>query len=174
MMVRPSLLELVDQVPQMPPRLRIEPGGRLIEKQQLGIAHQRAGHGQPLLLAAREAADARTRASLPVARSGSILRPRCRAGKNCGTAAASPPPSACRETASPGAECRCAAGARSAPVPQFRPSSSTVPSSGTVSPSQISMVVVFPAPFGPSSPKHSPRATSRSSPSTACTSAKPS
>ena len=29
------------------------------------------------------------------------------------------------------------------------------------------MVVVLPAPFGPSRPKHSPRATSRSSPSTA-------
>jgi hypothetical protein len=54
---------------------------------------------------------------------------------------------------------------------QFRPSSSTVPASGAVSPSQISMVVVFPAPFGPSNPKHSPRVTSRSRPSTATTSA---
>src|ERR1700679_992300 len=55
---------------------------------------------------------------------------------------------------------------------QFNPSSSTVPLSGRVSPSQISMVVVFPAPFGPKRPKHSPRVTSRSRPSTATTSAK--
>src|SRR6185295_442889 len=53
---------------------------------------------------------------------------------------------------------------------QCKPSSSTVPPSGSVSPSQISMVVVFPAPFGPSSPKHSPERTSRSRPSTATTS----
>jgi hypothetical protein len=38
-----------------------------------------------------------------------------------------------------------------------------------LSPSQISIVVVFPAPFGPSSPKHSPALTSRSRPSTAFT-----
>ncbi len=54
---------------------------------------------------------------------------------------------------------------------QFSPRSSTVPASGAVSPSQISIVVVFPAPFGPSSPKHSPRMTSRSRPSIATTSA---
>src|SRR6476661_6458216 len=53
---------------------------------------------------------------------------------------------------------------------QRRPSTSTSPASGSVSPSQISIVVVFPAPLGPSSPKHSPRATARSRPSTATTS----
>src|SRR5258706_28864 len=50
------------------------------------------------------------------------------------------------------------------------PSNSTVPASGESSCSQIWMVVVLPAPFGPRSPKHSPARTSRSSPSTATTS----
>src|SRR4051812_8603636 len=53
---------------------------------------------------------------------------------------------------------------------QRRPSTSTSPESGSVSPSQISIVVVLPAPLGPSNPKHSPLATVRSSPSTATTS----
>src|SRR6266571_8582954 len=51
------------------------------------------------------------------------------------------------------------------------PRISTSPRSGAVSPSRISMVVVFPAPLGPSSPKHSRALTVRSSPATATTSA---
>ena len=43
----------------MPPRLRIEPRRRLIQKKQLWIAHQRRGHRQPLFLSARESAHAR-------------------------------------------------------------------------------------------------------------------
>src|SRR5689334_9581613 len=54
--------------------------------------------------------------------------------------------------------------------PQRCPSTVTSPASGVLRPSQISMVVVLPAPFGPSKPKHSPRRISRSSPSTATTS----
>src|SRR6185369_3731265 len=61
--------------------------------------------------------------------------------------------------------------ARSSPSDQRWPNSSTVPSSDGVSPSNISTVVVFPAPFGPSNPKHSPVNTLRSSPLTAVTSA---
>ena len=53
---------------------------------------------------------------------------------------------------------------------QRSPSTSTSPESGSVSPSQISIVVVLPAPFGPSRPKHSPARTSSSMPSTATTS----
>ena len=53
------LLEPLHQVPQVPPRLRIEPGRRLVQKQQLRVAHQRARHRQPLLLPAGEPADAR-------------------------------------------------------------------------------------------------------------------
>src|SRR4051794_13027063 len=55
---------------------------------------------------------------------------------------------------------------------QVRPRISTSPESGVVKPSRISIVVVFPAPFGPRRPKHSPLSTDRSSPSTAFTSGK--
>src|SRR5258706_10391768 len=53
---------------------------------------------------------------------------------------------------------------------QRRPSTCTVPASGWFSPSRISTVVVFPAPLGPSNPKHSPTPIDRSTPSTATTS----
>jgi hypothetical protein len=55
-------------------------------------------------------------------------------------------------------------------VSHRRPNSSTTPWSAVVRPSQISIVVVLPAPFGPSRPKHSPGTISRSMPSTATTS----
>src|ERR1043166_3002445 len=50
------------------------------------------------------------------------------------------------------------------------PRTTTSPPSFGVSPSRISIVVVLPAPFGPSMPKHSPRLTSRSTPFTEGTS----
>src|SRR6187401_851387 len=53
---------------------------------------------------------------------------------------------------------------------QRSPSTSTSPASGIRRPSKISTVVVLPAPFGPSMPKHSPARTSRSRPATAATS----
>ena len=45
------------QVPELAPRLRIEARGGLVEKQQVRLAHQRAGQRQALLLPARELAD---------------------------------------------------------------------------------------------------------------------
>ena len=39
---------------------------------------------------------------------------------------------------------------------QLQPSTCTVPASGSLRPSRISTVVVFPAPLGPRRPKHSP------------------
>ena len=46
--------------------------------------------------------------------------------------------------------------AAAAAAGQWSRSTSTSPGPAAVSPSQISMVVAFPAPLGPSSPKHSP------------------
>ena len=43
--------------PELPPRLRVEPGGWLIQEQQVRIAGQPAGHRQPLFLSARQLAD---------------------------------------------------------------------------------------------------------------------
>ena len=55
----PFRLELGDEVPELATRLRIESGGRLVEKQQLRIPDERAGDGEPLLLAAGQGPDAR-------------------------------------------------------------------------------------------------------------------
>ena len=52
-------LELFDQVPELAARLRIEPRRRLVEKQQLRVADERAREREPLLLPARKRADAR-------------------------------------------------------------------------------------------------------------------
>src|SRR5688572_33408664 len=46
-------------LPQLQTALRVEPGRRLVEKQNLRIADERAGHRQPLLLPTGELADAR-------------------------------------------------------------------------------------------------------------------
>src|SRR2546427_12949888 len=51
--------EPADDFPQLPSRLRIQAGRRLIEEQQLGFADERARDGEALLLAARERHDAR-------------------------------------------------------------------------------------------------------------------
>ena len=50
------------------------------------------------------------------------------------------------------------------------PKTVAVPESGSRRPSRISIVVVLPAPFGPSMPKTSPRPTWKLTPSTALTS----
>ena len=53
--------EALDQLPELSAGLRIEPGGGLVEKEELGVADQRAGEREPLPLTSRELADARPR-----------------------------------------------------------------------------------------------------------------
>src|SRR5258705_1572796 len=48
-----------DDLPQLPARLRVEPRRGLVEEQQLGLAHERARHREPLLLPAGQGHDAR-------------------------------------------------------------------------------------------------------------------
>ena len=60
--------EFGDQIPELAARLRIETGGRLVEKEQIGIADDRARERETLLLSARQLADARRRASRRAAR----------------------------------------------------------------------------------------------------------
>src|SRR5262249_27152636 len=45
-----ALLEAAHDLPQLPAALRVQAGGRLIEKQDAGISHQRRGYRQPLFL----------------------------------------------------------------------------------------------------------------------------
>ncbi len=109
---------------------------------------------QPLLLAAGQLADPAPPLRLE---SDHLERARhggpCRVVTSCRAAGISSTVSYC----SSGVSCswmpsRC----RSAPSsdPSAKPRTSTCPSSGRSSPSRISTVVVLPAPFGPSSPKH--------------------
>ena len=56
-------LELLDELPHLAAGLRIEAGGGLVEEQQVGVADQRAGHREALLLAARKLAHLRARFS---------------------------------------------------------------------------------------------------------------
>ena len=53
------LLEPVEAIPEHVARLRVEAGRRLVEQEQLGVVHQRAGDRQPALHAARERLDLR-------------------------------------------------------------------------------------------------------------------
>ena len=46
-----------DDLPDLAPRLRIEPGGGLVQEQNLGVPHQGAGQGEALLLASRKLPD---------------------------------------------------------------------------------------------------------------------
>jgi len=52
-----ALLQAVEAVPQDVARLRIETGGRLVEQQQVGFAHQRAGDRESTFHPARQRVD---------------------------------------------------------------------------------------------------------------------
>ena len=48
----PSAAQRLDQVPERPPGLRVEAGGRLVEEQQLGPADDAEGDVEPAALPA--------------------------------------------------------------------------------------------------------------------------
>ncbi len=70
------LLELLDEVPQLAARLRVEPGGGLVEKEEIRIADERARERQPLLLSARERDHARIALLLELHERDHLLRRR--------------------------------------------------------------------------------------------------
>src|SRR5581483_6418122 len=53
---RPAPANGIDQLPELPPRQRIDARGRLIEDEEIGIMHQGAAETDLLLHAARELA----------------------------------------------------------------------------------------------------------------------
>ena len=78
-----GLAEAADDVPELAARLRIEAGRRFVEKQQLRIADEGTGHGQPLLLSAGEIADP-ANWLFPQAKPGPWpARARCLADRSC-------------------------------------------------------------------------------------------
>jgi len=46
-----ALADASHQIPDCPPRLRVKPGGQLVEKNDFRIVNQRKRNKQPLLLA---------------------------------------------------------------------------------------------------------------------------
>ena len=55
----PVVLHLRDLAVQLAPRLRIEPGGRLVEEDELGLVDERQRQRQPLPLSARQRVERR-------------------------------------------------------------------------------------------------------------------
>ena len=87
----PSARKRIEHVPELAARLRIEARRRLVEKQQIRIADERAGHREALLLAARELADpAASRLLFELDEREQLVDGRARGGRTIGTAAASP------------------------------------------------------------------------------------
>ena len=75
------LLEPEQPVPQHVPGLRVEPGGRLVEQQDLGLVDQRAGDGQPALHAAGQRLDLGAGALGRAGRTRAARRPRARTSR---------------------------------------------------------------------------------------------
>ncbi len=151
----PALLEPLDDLPDLAARGRVEPGGRLVEEQHLGVADQRAGERQALLLAAGELAHERP----PLLLEADEGERRRRFETVAVEAAEELDELGTRSFSGKRVSWSCTPSrARSAwPSPcQRSPSTSSVPPSGESRPSKSSTVVVLPAPFGPSRPKHSP------------------
>ena len=156
-----ALRQRGDGAPERAPRQRVDAAGRFVQEQDLRLVQQAGRHGQALLVAAgQQAADrpgsrpnwstiAATRWRRP-GRAGRRRRrriPGSRARSGCRTARTSATHSRCAR-----------AWARA--VRRFRPATSRWPLVAGSSPHSMRKVVVLPAPFGPSRPKISPRATS--------------
>ena len=156
---------------------RVDADGRLVEEQHLGLVQQAAGDVQPLPHAARVALD-------PLLLAAGRARP-ARAARRCAAFCSRgrdavqlgevaqvvqpgqplvEPAVAAEDVADPPAYL-----ARR-PSTTSCPSTRAVPEVGSSSVMSILIVVVLPAPFGPSSPNSSPRSTVKSTPRTASTS----
>ena len=142
------------RLPELAPALDVDARGRLVEHQQVGVADQRSGEPDPLRLAARQLGGPLV-GELRRPRSGAVRRrPRAGAGSSEAISATS------------SRTLRCSSGDPVCSMPPTQPArtaaaggmpkTETVPASGRVRPSIMSMVVDLPAPFGPSSATVSP------------------
>ena len=143
----PRGAQLADQVPAGVPGLRVHARGRLVEEHQLGTADHGGGEGEPLLLPAGEPAVRRAGVvgeAEPVEQRVRVER----VGVEAGDQRAATRRSASRAARRP--DCgMIPTRARSSGRDGGRPSTRTVPPSARRNPSQISIVVVLPAPLGP-------------------------
>ena len=159
--------ELAHRAPEGVAALDVHRRGRLVEHEQRRVADEREREADALRLAAGELLRPparRSPRSRPAraprrrrAARGTATRPSRRARARTGRG------SACRSGASrrPGRPAIASAGER--------PSTDTLPASGSASPSSMSIVVDLPAPLGPSSATISPARIEMSTPRTAST-----
>ena len=159
---------VADQVPGRVASLRIEPAGQLVQEDQLRIADQRQRDREALLLATGEIGVGDV---LPVGQAEPLEdrlrleRPRVEGGEQAhGLAHPQPRREAASWSCAP-IRCLSASPSRRGSSPR----TCTRSPSGARSPSRHSIVVVFPAPFGPTTPKISPAATWNEMASTART-----
>ena len=170
----PSRLRTADHVEQLDRRLRVEAGGRLVEDRDRRLLHQDLGRGRGAgACRARRWRRGCRRPRSRSTRSSAVGDPRVALGL-----------AAARRGAPYSADCRAPSDSRRSrpnrhvadpPLHRERLAHRIVAEHArlgrpviSVSPSSIRIVVVLPAPFGPSRPKISPRATrERDMPSTA-------
>ena len=151
--------------------MRVEPGGRLVEEEHLGAAEEGGGQGDPLPLTAGQPPDrsvARTRSrSEPRDERRRRRRGRGVQARRGGAAARSGRRG--RAARRPGASPRRGPGGRPARATGRRRGPEPCPPSGRCSPSRHSIVVVLPAPLGPSTAVTAPDWADHEAPSTART-----
>ena len=166
-----------DARPELAARQRIDAGGRFVEEQDVRPVQQRRGQRQALLQAERQFAgdavgdvaqfeprQARRRCAAPAPRGPGRRRGRRSAG--------SPAPTA-RHRARSAAPCsRCGRAPRRGRAADPAPATRALPPDGRSRPHSMRKMVDLPAPFGPSRPKISPRATAKLTWSTAVKSPK--
>ena len=164
-----------DVLPQVRPVLRVEPGGRLVQEQQRRRVHQAHRHVEPAPLTAGQA---RT----PCGRPASV---RSSASSSSSARRRGGPPveavdqalavqlvarrAGCGRRRCPGRRSRSAGGPGRVASTTSCPATVAVPRVGAMSVVSIRIVVVLPAPFGPSTATSSPGSMSRLMPRTACT-----
>ncbi len=150
--------------PELPSGVDVHPGRRLIEDEQVGIGEERQCEPQTLLLAAAAGGHA------PSCQGGDACPAHDRLDGACSAkveAISRTVSSTLRSASSPPVWRTAETRPASTAARGCRPITSTVPAVGSVRPRIMSSVVVFPAPFGPSSATTSPAPIVRSMSSTA-------
>ena len=167
--VLPSCVQAAQPLPDQVARLRIEAGGRLVQEHELRVVDQRARERQAALHAAGERLIlASPRPARPANSSSARDARRDLALRKAEVAAVDQQVLGDGEIGVEVVELRHHADARArlarARAAPARRAARSRRASGSIRPRQSLSVVVLPAPFGPSRPKHSPGATARSTP----------
>ena len=120
-----------DGVPAAPAGLGVEPGGGLVEEDDVGVTGEREREVEASALAAGEAADELVDGAPSARRAPAARGSAGAAGSRSATRRSAPPPGGGSGTRTPAARCRCARGARAGWSDGTKPSTSTRPASAS-------------------------------------------